>query len=68
MQAIPVIKTKLKNKTMNIHLNHWNFLKHTYNLIINIQILWSAQVDHFYKNVVGQSIGADKKTDFNQID
>lgn len=46
MQAIPVIKTKLKNKTMNIHLNHWNFLEHKYNLIINIQILWSAQVDH----------------------
>lgn len=64
MQALPVIKTKLKNKTMNIHLNHWNFLEHKCNLIINIQILWSAQVDHFYKNVVGQSIGAEKRNWF----
>lgn len=64
MQAIPVIKTKLKNKTMNIHLNHWIFLEHKYNLIINIQILWSAQEDHYYKNIVGQSIGADKRNWF----
>lgn len=68
MQAILVIQTKLKNKTKNIHLNHWNFLEHKYNLIINIQILWSAQVDHYYKNVVGQIKADLKETDFNQID